>query len=137
MKDSEKRLLFAFLGLLVLAGGVVMFKFYQDKRQELQNDRISLEEKVAEIILTLNQKNDYGIRDALFECAGECLPESVIRSMISTLQQNDGSEGYGNCSSLIESLARQIKDAPLFAETREKSGRLLNSFALVEMDGLL
>lgn len=95
--------------------------------------RCADKEKIAELILQLNRKNDYGIRDALIECAGECLPEPVIRSMISTLQQNGGSAGSRNRSHLIESLARQIKDAPLFAETRETSGRRLNSAAWVEI----
>lgn len=95
--------------------------------------RCADKEKVAGLILKLNRKNDYGVRDALFECAGECLPEPIIRSMISTLQQNDVSAGSRNRTHLIESLARHINDAALFAETREKSGRPLNSAAWVEI----
>jgi hypothetical protein len=78
--------------------------------------------KIADIILKVNQKDDYGIRDTLIDCAGECLPEPVIRSMIAELrkwadeEKNEYDKGRHLRS--IESLARQIKDAELFEKTR-------------------
>lgn len=42
--------------------------------------RCSDKEKIADIILKVNQKDNYGIRDTLIDCAGECLPEEVIRA---------------------------------------------------------
>ncbi len=77
-------------------------------------------QKITDIILKVNQKDNYGIRDTLINCAGECLPESVIRAMIATLQKWADKEkkeyGKRHHLMLIESLARQIKDAKLFFE---------------------
>jgi hypothetical protein len=72
-------------------------------------------EKIAEIILRVNKKDSYGIRDTLIDCAGECLPEEMVRSMIATLQKWADKEkaeyGKRHHLRLIESLARQITDA--------------------------
>ncbi|PID55596.1 MAG: hypothetical protein CSA11_12045 [Chloroflexi bacterium] len=94
-------------------------------------------EKVANVILKVNQKDDYGIRDTLVDCAGECLPEGVIRTMIATLQSwaDKEKDKYDKRHHLIliESLARQIKDARLFEKTRIASWGKLNSAALVDI----
>ena len=94
-------------------------------------------EKISNIILKVNQNDNYGIRDTLIDCAGECLPEEVIRSMIFTLQNLADNEKDEYCKrhSLrsIESLARQIKDAKLFEKTRIASWGKLNSTALVDI----
>ena len=83
--------------------------------------RCTDKKKIAEIILKLNKKNDYGIRDALINSAGYCLPEPVIRTMITTLQKlaDNEEDKYKKRRHLmlIESLARQIKDAKLFEKT--------------------
>lgn len=42
--------------------------------------------KIAKMVLTLNLNDNYGVRDALMECAESYLPETEIRGMISTLQ---------------------------------------------------
>ncbi|OQX30119.1 MAG: hypothetical protein B0D92_00165, partial [Spirochaeta sp. LUC14_002_19_P3] len=87
--------------------------------------------------LKLNQKDNYGIRDTLIDCAGECLPESIIRNMIATLQKwaDKEKDEYSKRHHLrsIESLARQIKDAKLFEKTRIASWGKLNSAALVDI----
>ncbi|MDY6906452.1 MAG: hypothetical protein SWH61_17410 [Thermodesulfobacteriota bacterium] len=94
-------------------------------------------QKIADIILKVNQKDNYGIRDTLIDCAGEFLPEEVIRTMIATLQNwaNKEKDEYGKRHHLmlIESLARQIKDAKLFEKTRIASWGKLNSAALVDI----
>ncbi len=94
-------------------------------------------EKVAGIILKLNSKDDYGVRDALIDCAGECLPEPVIRTMITKLQKlaDDEKDEYKKRHHLmlIESLARQIKDAKLFEQTRIASWGKLSTAALVDI----
>jgi len=99
--------------------------------------RCNAKEKVADIILKLNRKDDYGIRDTLVECAGECLPEPVIRSMISELQKraNDEKDEYAKRHHLmlIELLARQIKDAKLFEKTRIASWGTLSTAALIDI----
>ncbi len=94
-------------------------------------------EKVADIILKVNQKDNYGIRDTLIDCAGECLPEDVIRTMIATLQKwaDKEKDEYGKRHHLmlIESLARQVKDAELFEKTRIASWGKLSTAALIDI----
>ncbi len=99
--------------------------------------RCSDKEKVADIILKVNQKDNYGIRDTLIACAGECLPEPVIRTMIATLQKwaDKEKDEYGKRHHLmsIESLARQVKDAKLFEKTRIASWGELSTAALIDI----
>lgn len=94
-------------------------------------------EKIADIILKVNQKDNYGIRDTLMDCAGECLPEETVRTMITTLQEwaDKEKDEYGKRHHLrsIESLAQQIKDAKLFEKTRIASWGKLNSAALIDI----
>ena len=94
-------------------------------------------EKIADIILQVNQKDNYGIRDTLIDCAGECLPEKVIRTMIATLQKlaDKEKDEYGKRHYLIqiESLARQIKDAELFEKTRIASWGKLSTAAFIDI----
>ena len=93
--------------------------------------------RIADIILKLNRKNDYGIRDTLIDCAGGCLPEPVIRKMITTLQEQAAKEkdeyGRRHHLMLIESLARQIKDAKLFEQTRIASWGKLSTAGLIDI----
>jgi len=99
--------------------------------------RWSDKKKVADIILKVNQKDDYGIRDTLIECAGECLPKPIIRTMIATLQEwaDKEKDEYSKRHHLllIESLARQIKDAKLFEKTRIASWGKLSTAALIDI----
>ncbi len=90
-------------------------------------------EKVASTIFELSQNDDYGVRDTLIDCAVECLPEAIIRSMIVKIQElikceEDGYRKRHNLI-LIESLARQIKDAELFKKTRIASWGKLSTGA--------
>jgi uncharacterized protein DUF6880 len=79
-------------------------------------------QKVADIIIKICSNDGYGVRYVLIETAGKYLPEAIIRSMITTIQKkaNDETNEYEkrHYFSLIESLARQIKDAELFEKTR-------------------
>ena len=99
--------------------------------------RCSDKDKIADIILKVNKKDSYGIRDTLIDCAGECLPESVIRRMIASLQKwaDKEKDEYGKRHHLrsIESLARQIKDAKLFEKTRIASWGKLSTAALIDI----
>jgi hypothetical protein len=99
--------------------------------------RCEEKQKISDIILKVNQKDNYGIRDTLIDCAGECLPEDVIRTMITTLQKWAGKEkdeyGKRHHLMLIESLARQIKDAKLFEQTRIASWGKLSTAALIDI----
>ncbi len=99
--------------------------------------RCADKEKIAEIILSVNKKDNYGIRDTLIDCAAECLPEEVIRTMITTLQKwtDKKKDEYGKHHHLrsIESLARQIKDAELFEKTRIALWGNLSTAALIDI----
>ncbi len=113
--------------------------FRYDARELFVNyaSRCGEKEKIAAIILKVNRKDNYGIRDTLIECAGECLPEPVIRKMIATLQKRADREKdkYGRRHNLrlIESLARQIRDAELFAKTRIASWEKLSPAAYIDI----
>ncbi len=99
--------------------------------------RCSDKDKIADIILKVNQKDNYGIRDTLVDYAGECLPEEVIRTMIATLQKwtDKDKDEYGKRHHLrsIESLACQIKDAKLFEKTRIASWGKMSTAALIDI----
>jgi hypothetical protein len=99
--------------------------------------RCSDKDKIADIILKVNKKDSYGIRDTLIDYAGECLPDDVIRTMIATLQKwaDREKDEYGKRHHLmlIESLARQIKDAKLFEKTRIASWGKLSTAALIDI----
>ncbi len=79
--------------------------------------------KVATLLLKLCKTDDYGVRAGLFAYAAECgLPEPIMRSMIVECQQraDKAQDEYKKRHHLmlLESLARQIKDAPLFEAAR-------------------
>jgi hypothetical protein len=99
--------------------------------------RCAQKEKIADIILKLNRKDNYGIRDTLIDRAGECLPEEVIRTMIATLQKCADKEkdeySKHHHLMLVESLARQIKDAELFEKTRIASWEKLSTASLIDI----
>lgn len=99
--------------------------------------RCTDKEKIAAIILKLNRKDDYGVRDALVYCAGDFLSEPVIRTMITKLQKraDDAKDEYqkGHHLMLIESLARQVKDAELFKQTRIASWGKLSTAAFIDI----
>lgn len=99
--------------------------------------RCENKELLAELVLKLNREDDYGVRDALIDCAAEYLPEPNIRTMISRLQDLAANESdeYRRRHWLfrIESLARQIKDAPLFERTRVAAWGSLSTAACVDI----
>jgi hypothetical protein len=99
--------------------------------------RCTNKDRVVEIILKVNQRDDYGIRDSLIDCAVDCLPEESIRKMIITLQQwaDIENEEYNKRHHLIliESLARQINDAKLFEQTRIASWGKLSTAAFIDI----
>jgi hypothetical protein len=77
---------------------------------------------LSDLVLRLHREDDYGVRDALIECATEYLPEPVVRDMIERLRESAEQEtaDYKRRHQLsgVESLARQLQDAPLFEKTR-------------------
>ncbi len=79
-------------------------------------------QKVADIVLQLCQPESRGNRYRLVACAGEYLPEEIIRNMIDKIQKKVDREtdidGKRYQLGLIEGLAREIKEAKLFEEAR-------------------
>jgi len=94
-------------------------------------------EWLVDIVFKLNREDDYGVRDSLIDCAVEYLPESVIRTLIDRFQIAVGKETdeykKRHWLSLVESLARQIKDATLFEKTRIASWGTLSTAACVDI----
>ena len=77
---------------------------------------------LMELVLQLSHRDDFGVRDVLIQCATEYLPESLIRSLIGRLQNQADSASdefqRRHWLMLVASLARQVKDAALFEQTR-------------------
>ncbi len=99
--------------------------------------RLTDKEKIVDILFELNQKDDYGVRDVLIDCANQYLPVSNIRAMISMFQtccnQANDVNNTRHWLRLIESLARQIKDAALFEKARLASWSELSTAACVDI----
>lgn len=89
------------------------------------------------LLLNLMQKDDYGVRDALIHCAAEFLPERHIRALIADFQQSADKETdeyhKRHWLGLVESLARQIKDAPLFENARLASWDEVSTAACLDI----
>lgn len=94
-------------------------------------------EKISDIILNLNIKDGYGVRSTLIECAGEFLPEKILRSMVTRIQKraDEEKEEYEKRHQLmlIEFLARQLRDAKLFEETRVASHGMQNPASIIDI----
>jgi hypothetical protein len=92
---------------------------------------------LSELVFDLNREDDYGVRDILIDCAGQYLPESTIRGLIERFQEAAVREPdeYEKRHFLlrVESLARQIKDAPLFEKARISAWGTLSTAACVDI----
>lgn len=92
---------------------------------------------LGNLVLSLMQSDSYGVRDVLVDCAAEYLPEEVMREMVSRmLELADREAGeYQKRHWLhgVESLARQLKDAPLFERARRASWDTLSTAACVDI----
>lgn len=89
------------------------------------------------LVYDLNREDNYGVRDILVDCAGEYLPESTIRDLIAKFQEaaNKETDEYKkrHWLLLVESLARQIKDGPLFEKTRLASRSALSAASCLDI----
>jgi len=94
-------------------------------------------EKISSLILKLNRKDDYGVRDSIVNCVSEFLPEPLIRSMVPVIQKraDNESDQYKKRHHLllIELLARELGDPELFEKTRIASWGKLSSAAFVDI----
>ena len=114
-----------------------VFRF--DARDLFISFASSCEEKewLGDLLLSLNREDDYGVRDALIDCAAGYLPEPVIRTMIERLWKSAEKESdeyrKRHWLRMVESLARQIKDAPLFEKARIASWGKLSTAACIDI----
>ena len=94
-------------------------------------------EWLGDLLFKLNRTDDYGVRDSLIKHAAEFLTEPVLRSLVKRFQQQADKESaeYGkrHWLMLVESLARQLKDAPLFEQTRIASWGSLSTAACIDI----
>ena len=94
-------------------------------------------EKIADQVLTLQDDDDYGVRDILIDKVSHFLDKRVIERLIDKLEQRvlAGQDIISQRPwlSMIESLTRQIKDGALFERTRERNWQGLNSRAYIEI----
>lgn len=114
-----------------------VFRFEAQKLFVAYASKCQDKDWLSQMVFDLTIKDDYGVRDILIDCAGEYLPESKMRELIVRCQAAAGKES-GNYRkrqwlSRVESLARQIKDAPLFEKTRLVSWGKLNSAACLDI----
>ena len=94
-------------------------------------------EWLGDLVFRVIQSDGYGVRDVLIESALEYLSEAVIRAMVARMQEKAGqaSDDYHKREWLrhVESLARQLKDAPLFEQTRLASRGELSTAACLDI----
>jgi hypothetical protein len=94
-------------------------------------------EWLGELVFHINQEDDYGVRDTLIDCASEYLPEPVMRDIIGRLWKSAEKESNEYRKShwlrMVESLARQLKDAPLFEKARIASWGKISTAACIDI----
>jgi len=92
---------------------------------------------LADLLLRLNQSDGYGVRAHLFDRADDYLPAKVMRKVIDALwelaQAETNTYQRWHWHHGIESLARQLKDAPLFERSRRTCWPELGTAACVDI----
>ena len=92
---------------------------------------------IGQLILDLAEEDEYGVRGALIDRAGDCLPEDIIRWMISEIEQrcndSDGASRQRPHLIMIESLAQQIGDAKLFEGARLASRQRPSAASFIDI----
>jgi hypothetical protein len=114
-----------------------VFRF--DARDLFVSFASSCEEKewLGDLVFRINREDDYGVRDTLIDCAAQYLPEPVMRAMIERLWKSAEKESDEYRKShwlrMVESLARQLKDAPLFEKARIASWGKISTAACIDI----
>ena len=92
---------------------------------------------LGSLLLRLNRNDGFGLRDHLFGCAADYLPEATMRVLIGSLwelaDQETNEFQQRHWLRGIESLASQLKDAPLFERARRASWPTLGTAACVDI----
>ncbi len=113
--------------------------FRYDAKQLFVSYAARCEDKdwLVNLVFDLNKDDGYGVRGILVDCAAEYLPESAMRKLIERFLDAAKREGdeyqKRHWMFRVESLARQIKDAPLFEQTRLASWGLPSTAACVDI----
>ncbi|MEI6214977.1 MAG: DUF6880 family protein [Desulfuromonadales bacterium] len=113
--------------------------FRHDAKELFVNyaSRCADKEWLGDLAFKVIQSDDYGVRDAVIDCAKEYLTEPVMRIMVTRLMGKAGQESdeYRKRHWLnnVESIARQLKDAPLFEQARLASWGKLSTAACVDI----
>ena len=93
--------------------------------------------KIVKIILKLTQKDDYGVRSCLIHDASQYLSKELILSLIEAFQKLASKEKNEYAREhhlmMIESLARQIKDAKLFEKTRIDRKATVATYSMIDI----
>lgn len=90
---------------------------------------------VSDRIFQSVQNDPYGVRGVLLDHMIECVPAEIIRSTVNRLIGTPATDQYElrkQCR-YTETLARQLKDAPLFEELRKKGWSNLNATAWIDI----
>ncbi|MFA7231507.1 MAG: DUF6880 family protein [Victivallaceae bacterium] len=84
--------------------------------------RCKKKEFVENILYRLLDKDGYGVRDTLLDCANKFLPKNSLRRMFETYRNKPAknADGYSdyNVSSVLTALAKQMKEPELFIELK-------------------
>ncbi len=113
--------------------------FRQDARELFVHYASRCEDKawLANLLLKLNRNDGLGLREHLFECAAEYLPPEIMRALVDSLWEFADREAnefqQRHWLHGIESLARQLKDAPLFERARRASWPTLGTAACIDI----
>lgn len=84
-------------------------------------------------MLELMKDDGYGVRDELIEHAARFLTETDIRYLFELVENGEFEKNGKVDSWKLQSLAKQIKDAPLYEKLARRSQREPNGRALVEI----
>lgn len=99
--------------------------------------RCADKEWLGDLVFKVNRSDDYGVRDTLVGCASDYLSEPVLRHLVARFEKEAGKRadehGKRHWLLLVESLARQLKDAPLFERTRRASWGSLPAAACIDI----
>lgn len=127
------------LGCCDDSGGSVGDVFRFDARELFVSYAVRCADKkwLGNLVLRLMESDSYGVRDVLIDCAAQYLPEEVMREMVSRMlelaEKEAGEYQKRDWLHGVESLARQLKDAPLFERARLASWDTLSTAACVDI----
>ena len=92
---------------------------------------------VRDVVFALLKDDDYGVRDSVVSCAASYLPETELRVLVERFWQRarEKADEYGRSGRLhlVESLAEQLRDAPLFERVRREGWPNLGTAACLDI----